>query len=183
MIQRKNCLLRRIEERDLEMVLRWRNSDRIRHNMYTDHVITLQEHKAWFEKTKQTDGALHLVFELENRPIGLVYYVGIDRHNGRAEWGFYLGVEDAPRGSGSALGVLGVEFAFMELKLRKLCGEVLGYNEASLRFHRKLGFCEEGRLVRHVEKHGEYHDVVLFALFEEDWQKNRKALEELAFHE
>ena len=39
-----------IEERDLELLLNWRNSERIHSLMLTDHKITWEEHCNWFKK-------------------------------------------------------------------------------------------------------------------------------------
>jgi len=46
----EECGLRPIEEGDLATVLEWRNSERIRANMYTDHLISREEHRAGFAK-------------------------------------------------------------------------------------------------------------------------------------
>lgn len=181
MLKRAECSLRPVESGDLEKILEWRNSERISANMYGDHVITLEEHRAWFEKSRLQTGSLYLVFELQNRPVGLVYFTDIDKVNGRSYWGFYLGEADLPRGSGTALGVLGLGYAFTKLNIRKLCGEAFAFNEASIRFHKKFGFAEEGRFVRHVLKRGVYEDVVSFALFQDDWHNERQALDDRAF--
>ena len=40
--------LRMLEYRDLDLVLQWRNTDRIRKNMFSDHIISVDEHYQWF---------------------------------------------------------------------------------------------------------------------------------------
>ena len=178
---RSECKLRAIVADDLPKILTWRNSERIRANMYTDHVITPEEHRAWFDRVKGHKGSVFLLFEVQDRPVGLVYFTEIDTANDRSNWGFYLGEENVPRGCGTALGMLGLEYAFTQLKLRKLSGEAFAFNRASLRFHEKLGFREEGRFAEHVLKRGVYEDVFAFALFRQDWLSRRQALEEAAF--
>lgn len=181
MLDREACRLRPITEVDLEKILVWRNSERIRMNMYTDHIITMEEHKAWFERQKQSKSSVYLIFALNGEPAGLVYFTDIDRKNGRSFWGFYLGEEDLPRGSGTALGWLGLDYAFDRLATRKLCGEVFAFNTSSINFHQKLGFVQEGRFLKHVLKNGGFEDVISFALFREDWEKVREKLAEIAF--
>jgi len=176
MLKRAECNLRPIALNDLEKVLQWRNSERIRRNMFTDHEITLDEHKAWFAGLKQNNNSIYLVFEVINKPVGLVYFTDIDNTNGKSNWGFYLGEENLPDGSGTAMGILGLEYAFIQLKIRKLCSEVLEFNDASIRFHGKFGFVKEGRLIQHVLKNGTYQDVILFALFQSYWLINRHNL-------
>lgn len=183
MLSREECKLRHIESEDLERILQWRNSDRVRHNMYSDHLISMQEHRAWFERSKQQTSSVHLVFEAQGRALGLVYFTDIDRKNDKSFWGFYLGEEDRPGGCGWAMGVLGLEYAFGRLELRKLCGEALAFNDSSIRFFERLGFTMEGRFVGHVLKQGSYEDVVSFALFKSDWLKKRDLLEAKAFRQ
>ena len=85
------------------------------------------------------------------------------------DWGFYIGEQTAPKGLGTVLGYKALEYIFEQLKMRKVCAEVLDYNEASIHFHKKLGFIEEGRLQEHVFKDGAYHDVILMGMFAENW--------------
>jgi len=149
--------------------------------MFSDHIITVDEHLAWFRSINQREDVKCLVFEFECRPVGLMYFTQIDRDNSKCAWGFYLGEETLPKGTGSAMGFLGVEFAFVDLGVRKLSGEVLAFNTASIRFHKRLGFVEEGHFVEHVVKNGKYEDVLSFALFKDHWQRNKSELEALIF--
>jgi len=181
--RREEYELRPIEEGDLDLVLRWRNSDRIRESMYTDHEITMGEHRAWFDRARKEPLPTVLVFEFRGKPIGVIQVTQIDRRNDKCSWGFYIGVPDASPGSGTALGYFGLNHIFEVLKIRKLCAEAFASNSASLKFHKRLGFVEEGRLVQHVLKYGRYEDVVSFALFKEDWVRHRSRIEELCFHE
>jgi UDP-4-amino-4,6-dideoxy-N-acetyl-beta-L-altrosamine N-acetyltransferase len=180
---REEYRLRPIEERDLDTVLRWRNSDRIRENMYTDHEIELDEHRAWFEKLRMEPVPTFLVFEFRGKPIGVISVTKIDKRNNTCYWGFYIGDPGAPPGSGTALGYFGLNHIFEVLRIRKLCAEAFGFNAASLKFHKRLGFVEEGRLAKHILKNDRYEDIVSFALFEEDWARHRSRVEELCFGE
>lgn len=181
MPQCEDYRLRPIGEKDLEKVLEWRNSDRIRANMYSDHTITMDEHRVWFESLKKGNTAIYLVFEFLNRPVGLVYFKDIDKKNEKSFFGFYLGEEDLPRGTGAIMGVLGLKYFFEKANMRKLCGEAFAFNQASTNLFRRLGFTEEGRLLKHVLKNDKYEDILLFALFKENWQSNRDKLNEIAF--
>lgn len=176
---REKYKLRPIEEKDLDTVLRWRNSDRIRENMYTDHEIPMDEHRAWFDRIRKEPVPLFLVFEFQMKPIGVVNVTHVDRRNDKCYWGFYIGDPVAPSGSGTALGYFGLNYIFEVLKIRKLCAEAFAFNTASLKFHQRLGFVEEGRFVRHILKNGRYEDIVSFSLFKEDWFRHRSRVGEL----
>jgi UDP-4-amino-4,6-dideoxy-N-acetyl-beta-L-altrosamine N-acetyltransferase len=169
--------LRPMNEGDLEIVLKWRNSDYIRQNMFSDHLISKVEHKAWFDLLKMHKDNKYLVFEREDKPFGLVYFTDIDEKNRRCYWGFYVGEKDSPKGTGTAMGLMGIEYAFETLGIRKIIGEVFVFNKASFSFFNRLGFKEEGQLKKHALKDGKYEDVIIFALFKEDWLTFKKDLE------
>ena len=180
-LTRESCRLRPMKPADLEMVLKWRNSERVRTAMYKDHIISMEEHQDWYQRVTDGNTSLHFVFEVDGRPIGVVNTVDIDRTNNKCNWGFYIGDESAPCGAGSAMGFLALERLIEAEGFRKVTGEALGSNDASIRYHRKLGFVEEGRLVDHLLKNDHYVDVVLFAIFNRDWQRIRRELETKIF--
>jgi len=169
MPKREDCLLRPMRESDLEMVLQWRNSERIREVMYTDHVISIEEHRAWFERASREKRSLHFVFECEEQPVGVVNVADMDKINNKCVWGFYVGAEEVPRGAGSAMGFFALEHLFENMGFRKVIGEALANNEASIKYHLRLGFVEEGRLVEHILKNDQYIDIVSFAIFDRTW--------------
>lgn len=180
MLQRSFCFedytIRLMTEADLRMVLQWRNTERVRMNMYSDGVIAWKDHYAWFSRVRDNQAFRYFIVELRQRPIGVVSFTDIDRIHNKCNWGFYLGETDVPRGSGTALGILGLTEAFEYLNIRKVCAEVFAFNEASLRFHSRLGFAQEGYLSRHVWKNDKYEDIVLFACFNDQWDVVKERL-------
>lgn len=173
-----HCTLRPIAESDLDILLAWRNSPAIKGNMFNDHTITPEEHRAWFERAQNSRLSRHLLFLHRDRPLGAVNVRGIDRANGRCIWGFYIGDPDAPRGSGTAMACLALDYIFGTLGMRKVCSEAFAFNDASINYHRKLGFREEGRLRAHQIKEGKYEDIIIFGLFRPEWEEVRPRLTE-----
>lgn len=168
MIKKEEYLLRIIEEKDLAKVLEWRNSDRIRKNMFTDRIIKLEEHKGWFARINNDIENIYLIFEKNDEPLGLIYFTDIDYKEGKCNLGFYLGEENTPRGTGNKMGKLGLEYAFRVLKIKKIYGEVLAFNERSIKYFLKLGFSLERIFKNKSLKDGVYYDVLLFAMEDKD---------------
>jgi len=155
---------------DLERVLAWRNHPNVRRYMYTQHEITLAEHQRWFERSLPDPKKHLLVFEANHQPLGFVNF-NAAANEGIADWGFYA-APDAPKGSGRQLGRAALSHAFNELKLHKVNGQALAYNERSIQFHQTLGFQQEG-ILRDQHFDGErYHDVICFGLLCHEWQLN-----------
>ncbi|MCK5194369.1 MAG: UDP-4-amino-4,6-dideoxy-N-acetyl-beta-L-altrosamine N-acetyltransferase [Desulfobulbaceae bacterium] len=175
--------LRKMTEIDLEFVLSWRNSEWIRANMYTDHIISLDEHTAWFTRIKNDPHTHALICEKNETPIGVVNFVQIDKRNKKAFWGFYLGIENGPPGRGLIMEYLALEYAFDCLALRKLCCEVFSFNHTVIKLHKKFGFQEEGIFQRHVQKNNQYEDIVALALFKDEWLLKRDHMKKICFRD
>ncbi|MEC3885215.1 UDP-4-amino-4,6-dideoxy-N-acetyl-beta-L-altrosamine N-acetyltransferase [Halobacillus sp. HZG1] len=168
--------LRDVERADLPMIWKWRNAEHIRIHMYHDQWIPWEDHVSWFERDQQNPSSYTKLFIYKERPLGVVRFTNIDQKQGTCEWGFYIGDPEAPKGAGTAMGMLGLDFMFVTVGIRKVCAEVLDVNVASLRFHEKLGFVPEGRLIEQIVREGKFIDVIPMGLFKNGWLKRREIL-------
>jgi UDP-4-amino-4,6-dideoxy-N-acetyl-beta-L-altrosamine N-acetyltransferase len=160
--------LRPLHETDLERVLQWRNHPGVRRHMYGQHVISMSEHRAWFEASKRNEARHLYIFELGDTPSGFLNIS--ETVKGRiADWGFYLS-PDAPSGSGQRLGRLALFEVFERKGLHKLCGQVIEFNDKSIRFHERLGFTREGRLRDQYYDGERYNAVIHFGLLAQEWR-------------
>jgi UDP-4-amino-4,6-dideoxy-N-acetyl-beta-L-altrosamine N-acetyltransferase len=149
--------------------------------MYTDHIITPDEHETWFNRALAAPNGVYLIFEIEGRPVGFVSFTNIDNRNKTAVWAFYLGVTDVPRGSGSAMEFLALSHAFELLGVRKLCCEVFSFNSPVVKMHTRFGFKQEAHYVAHVRKGDSFEDVIGLAMFRDDWSLNKNTLRNSCF--
>jgi len=162
------CHIRSMTEGDLPMVLTWRNHPEVRRFMLTQHEISLPEHTQWFHRAVQdSTRRLLIVQELDN-PIGYVQFSGVEP-GGVADWGFYAR-PDAAKGQGQKIGTSALDFAFAHLKLHKVCGQAIASNQASIRFHERLGFKREAELRDQKRINGEYHTLIGFGLLVHEWK-------------
>jgi UDP-4-amino-4,6-dideoxy-N-acetyl-beta-L-altrosamine N-acetyltransferase len=162
------CHIRSMTEGDLPMVLTWRNHPEVRRFMLTQHEISLSEHAQWFHRAvKDTTRRLLIVQEFDN-PIGYVQFSGV-APGGVADWGFYAS-PDAAKGRGRKIGTSALDFAFDHLKLHKVCGQTFASNQASIRFHERLGFKREAELRDQKRINNEYHTLIGFGLLVHEWK-------------
>ena len=103
-----------LTEKHKDLILYWRNSDHVRKYMFTDRLITPEEHDRWFGRVQYFDatqdkdlrnvliqnGIIARILLFQNRPVGFVNFTNIDVRNNKCCWGFYLGERNAPKGSG-----------------------------------------------------------------------------------
>lgn len=171
-----NTKIRRIQKEDLELILAWRNSDRVRQNMFQNEIITWEEHVAWFEKLQRREDQVVVIVFLADMPVGVVSFTRINCKEGFCEWGFYIGNVEAPKGSGMAMGILALDFAFETIGMRRIVGQCFVSNHASANYHVKLGFFYQGILNEIVERNGLVCKIKQYELTIESWRKNRSQL-------
>jgi UDP-4-amino-4,6-dideoxy-N-acetyl-beta-L-altrosamine N-acetyltransferase len=163
----ENCRIRLMVSTDLEQVLSWRNSPSVRRYMLTQHEISMDEHRQWFEFASHDPMRRLLIVEEGDIGLGFVQFKDVSP-GGVADWGFYASPV-APKGAGIKLGTTALDFAFCVLGLHKVCGQALASNEASIGFHRKLGFQQEGKLRHQHRIDGAYLDLICFGLLHDEW--------------
>lgn len=159
-------------EKDLESVLSWRNSEKVRAVMFTDHLITPEEHRRWFETLQQKPSDRYLVFEYRGKPAGLAYFTGIDPVKARCAWGFYLGTEKLPNGAGTVMALLALDDAFDHLPIREVIGESFKFNQKAVHYQERLGF-RLSNTPQYREKAGRQEEVLSFVLDKPTWQSKR----------
>jgi len=164
----ENLLIRSMIEDDLPMVLAWRNHPEVRRYMFTHHEISLAEHTQWFMRAVQDNARRLLIVQEQGSPIGYVQFSNVEP-GGVADWGFYARPE-ASKGTGSKLGASALEHAFGQLKLHKVCGQAIDTNQASIRFHERLGFKREGVLRDQKRMNEQYQTLICFGLLAHEWQ-------------
>lgn len=154
------------------MVLAWRNHPAVRSCMLTQHEISLQEHRKWFERVQHDKTQLQLIMSYGGDAIGFVQFNPVCQ-GCISDWGFYAR-SDAPKGSGTKLAQAALKHAFEDLGLHKVCGQAIESNARSIAFHQKLGFTEEGRLRDQKRIGNQYNTLFCFGLLAQDWKKNQQ---------
>ncbi|NUF65234.1 UDP-4-amino-4,6-dideoxy-N-acetyl-beta-L-altrosamine N-acetyltransferase [Acinetobacter bereziniae] len=167
MRKNSNVSIRSLTKDDLELILKWRNHDDISKFMINDKKISLTDHLSWFERNKDNPDRLFFVFECENIPQGYISFIRIGKST-VFEWGFYL-KPDAEKGMGILLGTTALNHIFQLNNVNKIFGQVLAFNEKSLKFHARLGFSLEGILRKQFEDERGEFDIHQFGLFKNEW--------------
>ncbi len=167
--------LRDMREDDLPLVLSWRNERRVSEFMFTGHEIAWDEHVAWFRRMGADSNAAQLVFEIDGHPVGVVGFTGLGDPGGVASWGFYIGDDTAPKGSGSRMLAFALDHVFALPGIVALDSEVIAANRASRRAHERLGFRNVG-LMQHSQEGSGDTEVVVYAITANEWRIRRRGV-------
>ncbi|HDI3293788.1 TPA: UDP-4-amino-4,6-dideoxy-N-acetyl-beta-L-altrosamine N-acetyltransferase [Vibrio cholerae] len=173
--QKEFGILRPIKDCELELMLSWRNAASVRENMYTTHEISQSEHLAWWERTKSSDRQRYFMYEFQDNPLGIVGFTDLDQGNRNSFWAFYAS-PTAPKGTGSRMEILALDYAFNDLGLHKLCCEVLAFNAPVIKLHEKFGFKVEGILRDQYRREGSFIDIYRLGMLASEWAEARNAM-------
>lgn len=166
----KQIYLRPITVEDTDVVLKWRNDPQVVKNFIYRKPISREEHLNWIHnKVEKGEVIQFIVCDLQNdKPLGSAYLQNFDEESHRAEWGIFLGEEEARgRGVGTEAGKLLLHYAFYDLKLHKVVSRILSHNKASIHMSEKTGGRQEGYMKDELFLDGKYVDVVFFGTTKE----------------
>jgi len=142
-------MLRPATESDLDTIRAWRNQETNRLASINSHEIGAEEHREWWARTSADPTRRVLVYEHAGVPAGVVTFFDLEPHAPRRSgaWGFYLdadGLAAREETLPAWLEVMqeGVRYAFDELDLEDLHGEVLEHNASVRQMNRMFRFVE-----------------------------------------
>jgi UDP-4-amino-4,6-dideoxy-N-acetyl-beta-L-altrosamine N-acetyltransferase len=163
---------RPIGEGDRDRLLAWRNSPEVAAYMYSDHVITSEEHARWFAGIGSDPSRVYWIIEMDGAPVGLVNLYDIQ--SAECAWAYYL-ADPATRGRGvgAYVELRMLDHVFGDLALGRLWCEVLEDNEAVWKLHQSFGFEVAERLVGRAVKAGVARDALRLRLAAEVWRELR----------
>ncbi len=173
-IQGKKVVLRAIEARDLPLLQQWSNDPSIQSMLGGWHFpVSERDQQAWFESLSLNSPNQRFAIDTtEHGLVGTANLVSIDWQNRHGFHGMLIGDKNL-RGKGYALDAVMtlMRFAFEECGLYRLDGDMISYNEASLRFYlEKCGWKNEGIKRGWYFRKGRRWDKVIVGITAEDYE-------------
>lgn len=129
-----------------DIVMAWRNSDRIRTNMLDDSIIESQAHRKFLTALESDGTREYFVVELRGVPVAALYFTGLGGKE--VTWGCYIGTEKAIPGLFVALVVVATKYAFSTPSTGVLRSEVAVHNSNPIKLNRFLGIPESARITK-----------------------------------
>ena len=143
LVKGESVSFRMITRQDTDLVVKWRNNPRVRDNFVYREFFTREIHEKWLEESVFTGKVLQMIImageELE--PVGSVYFKYINDDKTEAEYGIFIGEDEAiGKGYGNETARLAVKYAREELGIKRLILRAFCYNAAAIRSYENAGF-------------------------------------------
>lgn len=165
--------LRAIEKKDIELLLYLINAPELENKTVGWHFpisCITQEH--WMENFQNSDQSIKLMIELKNsKTIGMVMLEKLDWKNRTASIGCKISSLSTDRIKNDTLdAVKGIlKYAFDELGMNCIYGEILEDNIFSRKLCKRAGFIEEGILRNRIYKNGKFKNLVSVSIIKEEF--------------
>lgn len=163
----------KLQEDHLEMVMGWRMKPEVTAMMLTDITPDMEKQRQWFKRVSADPRYWYWIIEYQGRPIGVFNLADLDWSHKRCNAGYYIGEHDFIQ-LGAIVPPYLYNYIFETLKLNKIYGEVVAYNENVLKMHRMHGYREVGVMKEHIFRHGKFQDIVIVELLAKDWLAQTK---------
>lgn len=170
MDEQAGIFLRLMTAEDTDDIVSWRNSEKVRKRFIYQGTFTREGHENWIRTMVETGKVVQMMIcEISTgKAVGSVYVRDIDATHHKAEYGIFIGEDDARgKGYGTAAAKLMIRYCFEELQLHRLFLRVYADNVRAIRSYEKAGFVKEAYLRDDVFIDGEYKDIVLMGIIRE----------------
>jgi UDP-4-amino-4,6-dideoxy-N-acetyl-beta-L-altrosamine N-acetyltransferase len=157
-----------LNQQQREVVRTWRNSEKIRKWMYTDHIISQVEHKIFLRDLEDSNAAFYWLVRMWDNDIGVLYFPHVDFNNKNAYFGIYSNPDSRILGVGKKLDMLALKLVFECAGFQSLWLEVIEDNKISY-LHKEMGFVEAGKLREFVQKDNTWKNVLVMGLVREEF--------------
>ena len=167
-LENSTIILRPITDSDTDNIILWRNRESVRRHFIYQKPFTREGHRAWLNNMVRTGKVAQFVIYSKElcKDVGSVFLRDIDRENNKAEYGIFVGEDDARgKGIGTAAAELILGYGFEVLHLHKIFLRVFADNTRAIKSYEKAGFVREAYLKDDVCISGRYRDIILMAKF------------------
>lgn len=158
---------------DTENIVKWRNNERVRSHFIYREKFTPEGHEQWIDTMVETGKVVQFIICAKEgmHPVGSVFFRDIDYVKKEAEYGIFIGEDDAVgKGYGSEAARLAVQYAFEKMELKRLVLRVFTDNEPAINSYKAAGFVRKA-ILREVKcSDGEKKDMYFMTM-----EKKQKA--------
>lgn len=167
--------VRKILDKDLELVLKWRTDPDITKYMKTDFQATLAMQKKWYEQIQKDCSKKYWMIDINDIPAGVLCLTDIDYEAKTCGWGYYIG-EKSLRSFAAAISIECslYDHVFGDMGFREIFCECLNFNTGVIKLHEYCGNHINNVEKKAVLKNGTSYDLVMMSINRQEWKKKKE---------
>ena len=176
-LQTDRLNMRRIEANDAALLWTiWRDQELIQftYHRYTPELMDSEDRVrqilTWYGSRPESQGPF-LAFDAAGEFVGLA---GLDfKSADLQEYDLYYLIcrEQQRKGYATEIARALLQLGFEQLGAERIMAEVVDVNEPSITVLEKVGMQREGRMRRKFYRRGAFHDLLVYAMLRQDWEK------------
>lgn len=166
-------ILGKIKALDTDNIVRWRNSDSVKRNLFTQFELTAEQHLGWLKSKVETGSCAQYIIVVSenstNTDIGTVFIKNIDKQSNKGKFGIFIGEADACGKGHAKLATIEIlKIAFEKMMLNRVSLTVMADNISGIKVYEKAGFIYEG-VLRDYLRDNTYLDVPVMEATKKMW--------------
>ena len=130
----------RVQAADLGLIVKWRNSDWVRKNMFVQDVLQEKDQLAWFDSINNASN-YYFIIEYLGEKVGLIHAKNFSEEEGIGEGGIFIGEYEYLETWASVMAsICLLNFIFTKLEINRSVIRVLAQNKSAISYNLQLGY-------------------------------------------
>ena len=130
----------RVQAEHLSLILRWRNNDWVRKNMFVQDILQEKDQLAWFNSINNASN-YYFIIEYLGEKVGLIHAKNFSEEDGIGEGGIFIGEYDFLETWASVMAsICLLNFIFAKTNINRSMVRVQAHNRRAISYNLKLGY-------------------------------------------
>ena len=130
----------RVQAEHLSLILRWRNNDWVRKNMFVQDILQEKDQLAWFNSINNASN-YYFIIEYLGEKVGLIHAKNFSEEDGIGEGGIFIGKYDYLETWASVMAsICLLNFIFAKTNINRSMVRVQAHNRRAISYNLKLGY-------------------------------------------
>jgi RimJ/RimL family protein N-acetyltransferase len=130
----------RVQAEHLALILKWRNSDWVRKNMFVQDILQEKDQLGWFNSINNASN-YYFIIEYLGEKVGVIHAKNFIEEDGMGEGGIFIGEYDYLETWASVMAsICLLNFIFAKTNINRSMVRVQAHNRRAISYNLKLGY-------------------------------------------
>jgi RimJ/RimL family protein N-acetyltransferase len=130
----------RVQAEHLALILKWRNSDWVRKNMFVQDILQEKDQLGWFNSINNASN-YYFIIEYLGEKVGVIHAKNFSQEDGMGEGGIFIGEHDYLETWASVMAsICLLNFIFAKTNINRSMVRVQTHNRRAISYNLKLGY-------------------------------------------